>query len=295
MPRSESTTKTYLEDMINHHADSIPFEKQGGPFEPESLRKSIEDIPQDWLESEAAMNAFCERIRLAREGEFPAGKKMSQAEVARQLGISIEAYSKKERAPRKIDQTDLMNLCLLYRILPHYLLGLTEDPYEMYTTQIKGSEEIGGDSNEKKAVHRKPASLLLCTPSNQVRDRCRTVLFNLYKDPELFGLFLQLAEMKLPVQQSVLLRFKDLPSLRDCPVEAQMRLVSKDDFQKKWTIFAVSKNEKEREQLREYMRIFAYLGQSNFECLDFMTRVALSPEKTRNAVKWLLEETGLFK
>ena len=300
MPRSEDTKNAYLKNMVDHQADSIPFEKGGSPFELESLNRMIDDIPPEWLEDKDVMGVFCERIRLAREGKLPEctessqtyRRKLSQAEVAEHLGISIEAYSKKERAQRPIDQTDLKNLCLLYRILPYYLLGLTEDPYEMYIPLIDDASE---DSVVGEVVYPELVSLAICTPSDQVRNRCQTVLYNLYKDSELYDLFLQLAKIKLPIQKTVLLRFKDLPPLRDCPVEAQMGIAQKEEFQMEWTRFIMFKNERERDKLREDMLVLAHLGQSNYHCLDFMTRVALSPGNTQKAVKLFLVETGLFK
>lgn len=303
MPRSENTKNKYLKNMIDHQADSIPFEKGGSPFELESLNRIIDDIPSEWLKDKDVMGAFCERIRLAREGKLPEctessqtyRRKLSQAEVAEHLGISIEAYSKKERAPRLIDQTDLMNLCLLYRILPYYLLGLTEDPYEMYIPRIDDDSEDREGSVVGENVYPELVSLAICTPSEQVQNRCQTVLYHLYKDSELYNLFLQLAKMKLPIQKTVLLRFKDLPPLRDCPVEAQMGIAKKEVFQMEWTRFIMFKNERERDKLREDMLVLAHLGQSNYHCLDFMTRVALSPGNTQKAVELFLKETGLFK
>ena len=300
MPRSEAMKKACLDEMISRHADSIPFEKQGSPFEPKSLQEIIDDIPDDWLTDEYAMRSFCERIRLARKGQLPTdaempplqNRKMSQTEVAEQLGISVEAYSKKERAPRPIDPTDLMNLCLLYRILPYYLLGLTEDPLEMYIPQVAYGF---GDRVEGENVYPGSVSLPMYMSSDQVWNRCQAVLYNLYKNPRLYDLLMQLAEMKLPVQQDVMRRFKGLPSLRDCPVEAQLRIIREEEFQMEWTCFFAFKSKEEQEKHSKHRAVLEHLGQRNFECLDFMTRVALSPPKTQDAVKLLLEETGLFE
>ncbi len=287
MPRSENLKKTCLKDVIKHYADSTPL---GSLSTTESLEKKIAKIPQSWLESQDVESIYCERIKLARLGKIPEGKKLSQSVIAEKLGISTEAYSKKERETKPIDRTDLVILCIFYRISPEYLLGLTDDPHETYILRTARGAWIGEDSNENKAEHLKRVSLPMQIDSNQVWNRCQTILFHLYNDPELCSLLLQLAEMKLPVQKSVLLNLKDLPSLRECPVDSQLKIIRQDSFQLVWTEFILFKSDAVRDRLREYIQVLKHLGQSNFDCLDFMTRVALAPRGTQRAVKLFLNE-----
>ena len=63
------------------------------------------------------------RIRALRED-----KDLSQAEMARQLGCSQQAYSNYELGQRDIPLDALIRLADFHRVSVDYLLGLTDRP-----------------------------------------------------------------------------------------------------------------------------------------------------------------------
>jgi transcriptional regulator with XRE-family HTH domain len=70
------------------------------------------------------MNEFRERLIFARKK-----KKLTQGQVAKELGLCRTAYTKYENKKRPIEPslTTLRRLCLLLNVSADWLLGLTDD------------------------------------------------------------------------------------------------------------------------------------------------------------------------
>jgi transcriptional regulator with XRE-family HTH domain len=65
----------------------------------------------------------------------------TQSDIAKQLGISQQTYSKYENEDTNIDSATIINLCRLYNISSDYLLGLEIKPAKSGGEGFRATEE----------------------------------------------------------------------------------------------------------------------------------------------------------
>lgn len=293
MPRSKYAKELQRKHALSCYSGGTIFFPEDSPFFRESLYQLIEELTRltveeanilsgsnkemtagelskPVFESASTIDLYAKRIREEREKIG-----LTQEEVGNVLGISPEAICKKEEGKgKKIDPDDLLSFSLLFRVTPHYLVGLVSNPteYLLTTSVIKALSlscqhvSLSNDNQRKNIVA--PMQF----PSEAVRIRSQLILYRtLLDNPDLLKAFLRLATDTFERQKCTIARFRDLYALHEPYIE---EAISKD-FSAIWSKFIFQADVMHRHQeFSDALVIFETLGQRNFDCLDCLSRVA---------------------
>ena len=284
MPQRKASKAAQTDKILERYSEgTLPLSK-------EHLRSIITAIPDADLKDAEKMAVYIQRINWARRGILPKGSQLSFEEVGKLLGISGAAVFKKEHSNAPIDRNDLLMFCLLYRVSPHYLLGMVPGPYDLIMEPTVLEDLIGNRIGNKEKGSSRLATIPMAFPPAQVQGRAQLIIYNAYNSDDLYSELFQLSAKGFRIQQRVIARFQDLPVFEDCPIDEMVKQTFSDEFQMEWTRFIVFKSEKEQAHIRKFMERLARLGTRNFACLDTMARVSISSQSIKNAVAVLIKE-----
>jgi len=311
----KSTRTNKLFERYSNGALSFSLETDDTEY---YLKSIISKIPDSELQTPEIKALYAERIKLARQGIQPPGKRLTQDEVGHAFGVSSVAIHKKEQGTAPIDREDLLSFCLLYQVTPDYLLGKVSDPHSFirkspviltklhrikkvvkrlrkkYKARKKATKQSATPTKEEqeeeslRAEHSPTIAMSFSLPAAAVRSRAQLIIYKTYSDSELYAAFLKLASATFDTQEKFLSRLQGLPDIDSCPLAEELRSVLTEPFQMEWTYFIEFKCENERSQICQYMDQLARLGTCNFACLDFMARISILSKETQNMVKTLL-------
>lgn len=79
-------------------------------------------------------------INVLKLREIRQNKGLTQAKLASMLGVSQQAIASYENGARKLDQNQIIKLCLMLEVTPDELLGF-EEAYKKYTEYLQSLDE----------------------------------------------------------------------------------------------------------------------------------------------------------
>lgn len=253
------------------------------------------------FEDASTIKCFAARLKNAREGIFPRGKKLTLEEVGNALGISGAAIHKKEKnLEKKIDRADLLSFSLLFQISPHYLLGLVTDPYGyLLTNGVTEALILALPKFDPTRYGQQEHTQTITAPMQFVSDtvctRGQLILYHTLLDsPDLLQIFSVLAKKPLDDQQRTLARFSDLSFLHEEYIDDKLLWAASEDFKEKWCDFIIQPAVQKRHQVvSDALATFADLGKRNFDCLDSLARITCVTSSAHKEMIFLLLKESL--